>query len=44
MINLDSAADIFAAIHQSSCDKLLASVDYPLTVLEKRQDFPAVQN
>ncbi len=32
--------DLYAEIHQSTCDKLLNSVNYPFTAFERRQDFP----
>lgn len=32
--------DFRAAIHQSAIDKLIASASYPLTLLERSEDFP----
>ncbi|MER9340468.1 hypothetical protein NKI41_06705 [Mesorhizobium sp. M0601] len=33
-------SDLEAKVYQSACDKLLGSVAYPFTVVERRQDFP----
>src|SRR5688572_27194620 len=35
-----AAHDLFAEVNQTACDKLLNSGDYPLTVFEKKQEFP----
>jgi hypothetical protein len=37
-------SDLYAEVNQSACDKLLDSVKYPFTVLEKREDFPGCPN
>jgi hypothetical protein len=33
-------SDLSAEVNQTTCDKLLASVKYPLTVVERRESFP----
>ena len=38
------AYDLYAEVNQTSCDKLLASTAYPLTVVEQREPFPGCAN
>lgn len=36
--------DLFGEVHQTACEKLLSSVAYPFTVMERKEDFPGCRS